>query len=231
VIRAQLQPQPDLHRLYVLPSQDSYTVVASAKSDNSRSTTVQVYGALGGDFCPVVKGAIYSLDRRTGQPRWSEPAVVSDLSLPLNQASAAPVLVFFRNKATPASTNMPRANVRASLLVMDKRDGRELYSVDGLSMIRHFGMEADRETQSVTVKTNGHSFRLQFTDQPVAEAQPVRMLEDDGQGAKALRGLSKMADAILQAITDKEQQQQQPAPAAKAGAAPAVKTPPPRDER
>jgi len=94
--------------------------------------------------------------------------------------------------------------------VIDKRSGRQIHAVNDLSIIRNFSVEADPETQVVSVKTNGHAFRIRFTDQPVEEARPVQIKAEETAGDKVRKGLNKMAEAILDAITEKSPRPEPP---------------------
>lgn len=235
LVKSQLQAQADLNRLYVLPSRDSYLVVTSARSSGRNSTSVRVFGTLGGDTCPEVNGRVYSLDRATGSPRWSTAAEVHEFLLPLDQPSRAPTLVFLRNQQTPASANEPRTIAKATVLVIDQRDGRQLHLAEDLAMIRNFKVESDMETQTVDVTTNGNNFRLRFTDQPAEEAQPVQIKGEEPKSTKAIQGIGKVAEAILEAITEKEdtpQEAQQPQDEnAEATENPTPAAPPPPKEK
>ena len=98
------------------------------------------------------------------------------------------------------------------MLGVDKRDGRQLFSDDGLAMIRSYGIEATPADQKVTVRTNSKSFVLKFTDQPVEPASPVQIKAPETARSSALKNVGKIAGAILDAITEKEKQKAQPAP-------------------
>lgn len=221
-----LQPLPSLNRLYVLADPNSYTVVASGDNPNKHATNTRIYGSIGGTLCPEINGHIYSIDRQTGTPRWSKPAQVYEYSLPLNQAPESPALVFLQNKRSQVSPNSPRATYEASLLVIDKRDGRKLYAADGLDRVLSYSVESTRQEQRVVVQTNKNEFELTFTDEPVQSAAPFQMNMEETTGTKVRKNAGRIADAILDAIIknrkkphqeqkkERERQENTPPPAA-----------------
>ncbi len=203
-VAAKLDPEPDLDRLYVLASRDLYMVVASSKNSNSASSRLRLYGSIGTEQCPEINGHVYAIDRESGKPLWPVPAEIREYNLPLDQAVEAPTLVFFRHTQTQASANSPRTSFQAAVLCIDKRDGRELLANDGLAMIRSYGVEASPENQSVSIKTNSKNFLLKFTDQPVEPATPVQMKAPQTSSNNAMKNVGKIANAILEAITEKQ---------------------------
>ena len=67
LVDIQLEPEPDLERLYVLSAHDSYTVVASGQNRSRTSSRLRLFGSVGTDLCPEVNGHIYAIDRQTGK--------------------------------------------------------------------------------------------------------------------------------------------------------------------
>ena len=204
MVECQLQPQPTLNRLYCLTSPDGYTVVASGKSREKKPRSVPSFGAVGGDLCPEINGHVYLIDRQTGQPRWDAPAEIYGYCLPLDQAADSPALVLLQNTQTKISPNSPRRADKADLLILDKRDGRELFAKEGLRRVPSYAVEADPENQTVSVKTNVNEFLMTFTDEPIESAHPVQMKAEEATSTKALRNVRKIAGAILDAITENE---------------------------
>ncbi len=217
-VAAQLGPAPNLDRLYVLASQALYMVIASSKNPDSSSSRLRLYGSIGTEQCPEINGHIYAIDRQSGQPLWPMPAEIREYNLPLDQAAEAPTLVFFRHTQTQASADSPRTTFQAAVLCIDKRDGRGLLANDGLAMIRSYGVEANPDNQTVSIKTNSKNFLLKFTDQKVDAATPVQMPAPQTSGNNAMKNVGKIASAILEAITEKKKSEPAKEPAAPAGA-------------
>ncbi len=209
VVECQLQAKPDLTRLYTLASKDSFTVVAGGKKPNNGSNNIRFYGSIGGDLCPEINGHVYSISRKTGKPRWSGPAKIYGYYLPLDQAPDSPALVFLQNTRSKASARPTRTTYKAAVLFIDKRDGREIYSADGLERMLNYSIEADPPNQTVVVKTNVNEFVMKFTDKPVEAAKPVEMKASvkPTAGDKAMDSVGKIAGAILDAITEKAKQE------------------------
>jgi len=258
LFETQLLPEPRLARLYVLASRDRYFVVASAQSGRSVSSSVtgtRIYGISTADQCPLVSGHVYALDRRSGKPIWPEPALIRQFALPLNQPAAAPALVFFRHMSRRTTGSVPRSSpTTASVLCIDKRDGRQLLHAKDLSMIQYYSIEADLDNHSVVVATNARTFTLTFTNQPVKDVKPVQQ-EDPTAAINALMEVGRIAGSIMQAMsrangqgakktpdvkktqetkkdqaakTTKTPAKNPAAPAAKKNAPPAAKQPPPK---
>ncbi len=206
LVSAQLEPQTDLNRLYVLASHDQYIVVASDPSPDSPSNRLRLYGSIGTDQCPEINGRVYAIDRQTGKLMWPVAAEIRQYNLPLDQALEAPTLVFFRHTQTQTSGSSRSTTFQASVLCIDKRDGRQLFANDGLAMIRAYGVEADPENQTVSIKTNSKIFHLKFTDEPTEPGTPVQIKAPDvSDDDSAMKNVGKIANAILQALTEKQQ--------------------------
>ncbi len=223
LVTAKLGAEPDLNRLYVLASHDTYMVVASSRNSDSSSSRLRLYGSIGTELCPEINGHIYAIDRETGKARWPIPAEVREYNLPLDQATEAPTLVFFRHTQSQTSSNSPRTTFHAALLCMDKRDGRQLLANDSLAMVRSYGVQADPTAQTVSIRTNSKNFLLKFTDQPVGPATPIQIKAPKAQTSSAIKNVGKIANAILKAITEKEKEKEKE----KAKTAPAKTAPKP----
>lgn len=200
----QLNPEPRLARLYVLASQDRYFVVASQQSSSSVSSSVtgtRIYGISTADQCPLVDGHCYSINANSGQPDWPEPALIRQFALPLDQPAASPALVFFRHISQRKSGTVPQSSpTTASLLCIDKRDGRQLLHAKDLSMIQYYSIEADAENHAVVVATNARTFTLTFTDEPVKDVKPLQQ-EDPTAAINALMEVGRIAGSIVQAMS------------------------------
>ena len=169
-------PNPQLARLYVLPSRDTYLVLTS-RNETAEDTTVARYrpwSPLGSDLCPEINGRIYALDMRTGQPLWPTAAEVTKLCCPLDQPAESPAVVFFQNVQPPSSATSPRPAIKGAVLCMDKRDGRQLLFDDDLAMIRTYAITAQPQEHTITVNSNSKQLVLKFTDEPVEKQPPLQ---------------------------------------------------------
>lgn len=212
IVDCQLEAIPSLNRLYVLASPTDYTVIASGDNPNPNNNTPRIYGSIGGSLCPQINGHIHSIDRQTGKPRYNKATKVYGYCLPLNQAPKSPALVFLRNKRTRISTDSPRTTYKASVLFVDKRDGRKLYSAERLDRTLSYAIEANPQQRTVLLKTNKHEFEMKFTDKPLESAEPFQMKVKETTGTKVRKSVGKIAGALLDAITkgkeEKEQEQE-----------------------
>lgn len=203
VVECQFAPKPDITNLYVLPSEHSYAVIANGKPP-SGSAVSRIYGSIGGDLCPEINGHIYSIDRQSGKPRWTEPAEVYGYCLPLDQARNTPALVFLQNMRVKVSPTSTRTTYKGAVLFLDRRDGRKLFAAEALDRMLNYSVEADPEDQKLTVKTNANEFVLTFSDAPIEGAKPYKMNLEESASTKTLKNVGKIAGAILDAITEKE---------------------------
>jgi hypothetical protein len=216
----QLEAEPDLARLYVIPSRDAYLVLTSRREIAEDTTTARYrpWTPLGSDLCPEINGRIYALDVRTGQPQWPTAAEVAKLCCPLDQPAESPVLVFFQNVQPVSSDDSPRPAVKGAVLCMDRRDGRQLLFDDDLAMIRTYAITAQPQVQTVTVSSNSKQLALQFTAEPV-DQQPPLQFKAPPPKPNVMQQMGKVARGILDVIAKPkdpaEKKQAEEPPAAK----------------
>ena len=198
MIDAELDPEKSLSSIWVLADPDRYLLVTSGRKAAARGSMISTTNAI---FSRHVNGKVYAFDRRTGKPLWPSPAVVKDYAMPPGQPPGIPVLTFLRNVRL---TENGRTRAQASVLCIDRRDGRALLEKnDFASNINEFGVTATPEKNEVTIQLNASlpAFRFQFTDQPQDPAPPAQTENVPSPATESGSSrLSKVAEAIADAL-------------------------------
>ncbi|MBM3998880.1 MAG: hypothetical protein FJ297_04940 [Planctomycetes bacterium] len=177
-LRTTLEPVAAPAHLFVQRYRDAYHVLPGAgiTADPNVSITAPSVDTA----TPVLRGKLYALQAGTGDMLWQTPGEIESFSIPLIQPARSPVLVLVRSMLF--RTGQSRA--QASVLCVDKRDGRILYSNDefpaqpGANLT--YDISSDPKTNSVYVALAGHAVTLRFLDEPPPPAPTVRT---DGAGA------------------------------------------------
>jgi hypothetical protein len=125
--------------------------------------------------------------------------------MPLDQPSQAPTLVFIQNVRTPMPNVPNRIEYKASIVVMDKRDGRQLYAENDLDRLLTYAVQANPEQQQVVVQTNTNQFTFTFTDQPAEPAGPLQMDAEVPAASAAAGSVGKTFSKILEAFIKEPQ--------------------------
>lgn len=181
-----LEADRHLQGLQVIGDRERYFVVAQLPSDPDRAGKVFMSGPFA-DMSPLLSGKIYAFDRAKARKLWPVPVIIDQYALVAGMNSDMPALVLVRN----ANRSDPPTELTGSLLCLDKRTGRTIYS--NLSLpggIGTFDVSADREAATMSVQVGGASTLLRFTSDPVAPEPPYQAdLELPSQSAsKAGKG-------------------------------------------
>ncbi len=200
IIDCQLSAPKSLQNLYVLPGNDSYTVIASGERPPSSEARIGIYGTIGSDLCPEINGDIYTIDTATGKPLWDEPARIFEHYMPLDQPAQGPTLFFIQNVRRPMPNVPNRSEYKASIIVLDKRNGRQLFAEQDLDRLLSYQIEANPEQQQMVLQTNTDQFIFTFTDQPAEPTEPLRMEVEQTNASKAASNVGKIANKILDAF-------------------------------
>ncbi len=196
----QLAREPQLARLYVIPSRDTCIVLASRQAaDEDSMTRYRPATPLGSDLCPEINGCIYALDMQTGRPQWPAAAQVARVCCPLDQPAESPALVFLQNSQSTGAEDAPRPAVKGSALCLDRRDGRQLLYEEDLAMIRTYAITAQPADHTLTINSNTKQLTLRFTDEPFEKQPPVQFLAPPARPT-AIEQVGKVARGILDAI-------------------------------
>lgn len=165
LIRTKLEPSAELHSLRVVPSGDDYILLANTESKQSPSRAIRNDYSLN---APVASSRMYVIDRTTGRLRWQVPASIDLHGFVLQQPSNSPALWFVRNVSND--------NVKqASILCIDRRDGRIVYLKDDLPVqINEFNIFSNPSGTTSTISLNGQSITITFTDAPTPPSPPAQ---------------------------------------------------------
>jgi outer membrane protein assembly factor BamB len=173
-IEATLEPETSLTALHVLRSRDQYHVIVSRPATNE-VPNMAISSVPGGMKSPLVFGRVYAFDRHTGKLQWDTPAHISQYGLPLDQPSEVPVLTFLRQMVPTAGA--PRRTL-TSILCMDKRDGRVIFSKDDIpTTASSYAITGDIQQQTVSLQIPNKTFTIRFTDKPIDDDERERLAE------------------------------------------------------
>jgi hypothetical protein len=139
---------------------------------------------------PVRRARLYALDLQ-GKLAWPAPTDVDHQQFLLGQPGRLPVLVFANFHYENQNGQM---NLRTSMTVVDRRNGRIIYDKDLRGPMRGIGVEirGDPADKTVRIASNNEIVHLTFTDKPIQSAVRQR------SGAQKPRG--KLGEALLDAL-------------------------------
>lgn len=161
---AELDIDPATTDIYMFRSATRDLLVTTRQ----RGPGVNIQPVPGGYGNPLVNGAVFGFDRRTGKLAFRTR--IENRGLTLLQPRDAPVLVFASQIFQQAGDLQSRTQ-QAEIVALDKRTGRivlEERMPGGISTVEVIG-EPDKA--AVVLKTQRGSIRLQFTDEPVPPAK------------------------------------------------------------
>ncbi len=178
---------PGFNQLALMPWRDRLIVIASRPETAAESEQHRQLGAITGvrtaglwdagqQLAPLVTGAVWAVDRASGEPLWSVPATLLRHGFDAEQPSDLPVLVFARRIKSPGSTRQPQLSV----LCLDKRTGRDVMLDDRIATDQHlfYGCEitASPADRAVTLTHGARDITLTFTDEPTSPRPPYQGL-------------------------------------------------------
>jgi hypothetical protein len=161
---AELDIDPATTDIYMFRSATRDLLVTTRQ----RGPGVNIQPVPGGYGNPLVNGAVFGFDRRTGKLAFRTR--IENRGLTLLQPRDAPVLVFASQIFQQAGDLQSRTQ-QAEIVALDKRTGRivlEERMPGGISTVEVIG-EPDKA--AVVLKTQRGSIRLQFTDEPAPPAK------------------------------------------------------------
>jgi hypothetical protein len=178
---------PGFNQLVVRPWRDRFLVIASRPETSAESEQHRQLGAITGvrtagvwdasqQFSPLITGAVWAVDRATGESLWPVPATVLHHGFDPEQPADLPVLVFARRITTPGATRQPQL----SLLCLDKRTGSELLADDRITTEQHLfhGCEitASPENHTITLTHGTRDITLTFGGEATSPRPPYQGL-------------------------------------------------------
>lgn len=181
-LAAQLEPEPSLAWLQVQRSRDQYIIVTGGPQIGGGEILAQPIMNVTSQHA-LMNGRVYAFDRHTGKSQWPVPAYISQHGFPTDQPAESPLLLFVRNLNVQKVNNN---NWRASVLAIDKRDGRIVLENDdlnssapgnraGMANNCEINADVDEKTVTLTIYTpQVKSLTLKLTDKPQPPAPPAQ---------------------------------------------------------
>ena len=211
------QVEPELQQLYVQKSSQQYLLTATRLPRPSHRAEFDECATAQRSACDPFtdrRRADLCVRRRDGKTLWKGPASVHKYCMPLDQPVESPVLALLRHVSV-SGQNSSRRTMTATLLCLDKRDGREVLNKEDLSTVQTFEMVARRSDATVIVSLNTGNFTFKLTDDPIDPQPPVQTKDPTASLDSIGR---KIAGAILDVLSSGGE-------AGKAGEGDAVKPP------
>ncbi|MDA1052911.1 MAG: PQQ-binding-like beta-propeller repeat protein [Planctomycetota bacterium] len=174
VIRTRLERDDRLHSLRVVPSGDDYILFANTDPVQNQPTSRTVRNANAFD-APIATGRMYMIDRTEGRLRWQVPAFIDEHGFVLQQPSNSPALWFIRNVSNPQTIRSAEDVKQASVLCIDRRDGRVLYSKDDIAtQVNEYNVVSNQSGTTSTISLPGQTITVSFTDAPTPPTPPAQ---------------------------------------------------------
>jgi outer membrane protein assembly factor BamB len=173
LIRTRLEPDDSLHSLRVVPSGNDYILFANTgTTEQPASRTIRNADT---SNAPIATSRMYMIDRTTGQLRWPVPAFIDEHGFVLQQPSNSPALWFVRNVSNSQTVLQPDNVKQASILCIDRRDGRVLHSQDNIAtQVNEFNIVTNPSGTASTISLPGRAITVTFTDAPTPPAPPAQ---------------------------------------------------------
>jgi outer membrane protein assembly factor BamB len=175
LIDSAIEPDGQIDSFLVVRSRDRYVLLTH--SPPKQANGVQVVAV---DYNnPLVSGYVYGFDRKTGRKLWTTR--VEDQAFDVNQPAGLPVLVFTARTYRPFQRVPAFNRQQYSLAVIDKRNGRSVFSETGVQSLSQFEVTADLAAKKMAVNFSRSSIHLRMTNEPLAEpVQAKRPVQDAG---------------------------------------------------
>jgi outer membrane protein assembly factor BamB len=207
-IDTQLEPEPNLRSIHILPSSAQWLLVTDVppKSQKNRVTTPLP----GLSNQPLVSGHVYAFSRATGALQWPKPVQLRGRGLWLTQPAEVPVVVFAQMVNKKDSSGRTRSNM--AVLCLDRRSGQALYEASDLPRMGNLDLVGQPDQGRVTLTTATRTIKMTFSDAPPAKpATPFQentpASASNGQPTGLFRLLGALPRALAKAAEEKATQQ------------------------
>ena len=148
--------------MVVSRSDERYLVLAG--HDIAVAADVRITG-LGNTDDVVINGHAYALNRQSGEVIWK--TVIDNQAFNLNQPDSVPILLFASRTVLTTPRGFDPASREFHILVLDKRNGRELYKSTEPSSVNAFQIDPDPKDKTIDINFYVWKLRLKFTDDPL----------------------------------------------------------------
>jgi outer membrane protein assembly factor BamB len=171
-----LDPEPSLDYIQVQRSKEQYILITN--QNNPTPPPGLLVNPLSSANSPQarVHGRVYAFARSTGKLQWQVPAFVAMHALPIDQPAESPLLFFVRNRTDVKEGGNNRQ--AASVLCLDKRDGRVVFDNTAGPAANHSEIIADPVKRTVTLSLNNQAspttLVFQVTDKPFPPQPPAQ---------------------------------------------------------
>jgi outer membrane protein assembly factor BamB/predicted negative regulator of RcsB-dependent stress response len=211
LLRTRLERDEHLHSLRVVPSGDDYILFANTDSTPNQSTPRTVRNAHSFN-APIATSRMYMIDRTTGRLRWQIPAFIDQHGFVLQQPSNSPALWFVRNVSNAQSVLQPDNVKQASILCIDRRDGKIVYSKEDIAtQVNEFNVFSNESGTTSTISLPGRFITITFTDTPTPPTPPAQTGAASSLTSSGST-LANMAGALFNSLKQQTDAEVQDAP-------------------
>jgi hypothetical protein len=120
---------------------------------------------------------VYAFDRKSGKRVWS--TYIANQAFDADQPAGLPILVFTARTYRPFQRGRAINRNQYSVAVIDKRNGRNIYSESSRTSLSQFEVDADAKSQKIAVRFYNATLDLSATKEPLAEpARGKRPLDE-----------------------------------------------------
>ncbi len=164
IAQVKLNPEPDLADLTVIAWEDRYLLLTHQSYQRSNAQQLHLSQPLmGAPSKPILRGRLYSIDQN-GKLLWPDAVEIKDQQLLTGQPSGLPVILFACQKYEQKENAPVRPQL--SILAVDKRTGRTVYSGDFSNQPGVLNIAGNAEKKSVDLLMSRKTVTLTFTDKP-----------------------------------------------------------------
>jgi hypothetical protein len=171
-----LDPEPSLDYIQVQRSREQYILITTQSNPTPPPGLLVNPLTTANSPQARVHGRVYAFARATGKLQWQVPAFVAMHALPIDQPVESPLLFFVRNRTDVKEGGNNRST--ASVLCLDKRDGRIAFDGNAGQQANHCEIVADPLKRTVTVSLLNSptptTLVFQMTDKPFPPQPPAQ---------------------------------------------------------
>ncbi|MCA9216866.1 MAG: PQQ-binding-like beta-propeller repeat protein [Planctomycetales bacterium] len=188
-----------IYRVTLQVSDSQFTVAVLFRMRSERNAQYSYYKPT--TEVSLCDGIVHAISRKTGQPLWERPMEVERFGMFDRLPRDLPVMLFARLTRPRSSGQASRSTQRrADIVCVDRRDGRLLFALERQTVpSSEYRVEANSE-QSIEFRLpNNKSYRLQYSDHPLAPSPPadVRLNFETDSAGQATSDDSDQSDSDL----------------------------------
>lgn len=199
-----------MEQLHVLPWQDRLLVLVGRQETPAEIKEIERIGVVSNlaqpwqsnEYDAVLTGAIWAVDRASGESLWPLPATVLRQGIRLSQPSDLPVLLFARHVHTKSRAPRPRVG----LLCLDKRTGCDVFlderdrAAQDQTPFTNCEISGDPSEHRVVIDVGSERVSLKFDGGPIAPRPPFQAASHPPRGADFWESLEHLMNKAIESF-------------------------------